>query len=509
MEDLIQRLAAWPTIVSTLLLAIVLSYVRTRLRPGLRKVPGPFLASISDLDRIWSCAKGNQMFYHLALHEQYGRIVRVGTNHVSLSDCALIPQLYGISSKFTKSSFYNMFDIKTPKGEAIPTIFSTRDEVQHKEVRRRVANAYSLSSLKELEPMNDACSAIFLRKLDGLVGKDIDLGTWLHWYAFDVITSITFSNRLDFMEQEKDVDQIIEAIESRLVYNSIIGQAPYLHNYIFGSPLVSWIASFIPSLAVMNSSRFIVAFAAKQLQRYQDSKTNVSELSDLLNRFKRFKDGEQTMSDAELLTHATSSIFAGSDTTAASLRAIFYYTCRNPSVHAKLLAEIDGADKAGQLSDPVTFAEAQNLKYFQAVIKEALRMHPAVGLLLERKVPAGGAEVGGMWLPEGTVVGINPWVAARDKEAYGQDAWDFRPERWLEADEKQLKLMERNFLAFGSGTRTCIGKNISLLEMSKLVPQLLRRFDFGLSDPRKEWVLHDYWFVKQSGLICKVKQRHS
>ena len=67
--------------------------------------------------------------------------------------------------------------------------------------------------------------------------------------------------------------------------------------------------------------------------------------------------------------------------------------------------------------------------------------------------------------------------------------------------------MERNFLAFGSGTRTCIGKNISLLEMSKLVPQLLRRFDFELSDPDKEWVLHDYWFVKQTGLICKVKDR--
>lgn len=136
-----------------------------------------------------------------------------------------------------------------------------------------------------------------------------------------------------------------------------------------------------------------------------------------------------------------------------------------------------------------------------------LGMHPAVGLLMERVVPAGGANVGGVWLDEGTIVGMNPWVSARDRAVYGDDAYDFRPERWLEADEKQLKLMERNFLAFGAGARTCLGKNISLLEMSKLVPQLLRRFDFELADSSKEWTLHDYWFVKQTGLICKVSVR--
>ena len=68
----------------------------------------------------------------------------------------------------------------------------------------------------------------------------------------------------------------------------------------------------------------------------------------------------------------TTCSFAGSDTTAASLRAIFYYLCRNKEAQKKLLAEIDEADRKGELSDPVTFAESQNLRYFQAVIKEAL-----------------------------------------------------------------------------------------------------------------------------------------
>lgn len=80
---------------------------------------------------------------------------------------------------------------------------------------------------------------------------------------------------------------------------------------------------------------------------------------------------------------------------------------RNPEAHQKLLKEIDEATYHDEISNPVTFAEAQNLKYLQAVIKEGLRIHPAVGLLLERVVPPGGAEFGGVWLPEGTVVGVS------------------------------------------------------------------------------------------------------
>jgi len=69
-----------------------------------------------------------------------------------------------------------MFDI-TPND---PTIFSVRDEKKHRDIKRPIAAAYSMSTMKELEPMNDECSAILVRKLDGLVGKDIDLGTWVH-----------------------------------------------------------------------------------------------------------------------------------------------------------------------------------------------------------------------------------------------------------------------------------------------------------------------------------------
>jgi cytochrome P450 len=68
---------------------------------------------------------------------------------------------------------------------------------------------------------------------------------------------------------------------------------------------------------------------------------------------------------------------AGADTTAISVRAILRYVCSNPRVLKKLQAEIDNATSKGALSDLPKFAEGSALPYFQAVIKEALRIYPA------------------------------------------------------------------------------------------------------------------------------------
>lgn len=67
--------------------------------------------------------------------------------------------------------------------------------------------------------------------------------------------------------------------------------------------------------------------------------------------------------------------------------------------------------------------------------------------------------------------------------------------------------MERYFLAFGAGSRTCIGKNISLLEISKLVPELIRRFDFELDTGPGGLKSLGYWFVKQTNFFCRVRMR--
>lgn len=56
--------------------------------------------------------------------------------------------------------------------------------------------------------------------------------------------------------------------------------------------------------------------------------------------------------------------------------------------------------------------------------------------------------------------------------------------------------MERYYIPFSHGSRTCIGKNISLMEISKLIPQLVRTFNFELANPEAELQVENIWFVK-------------
>ncbi|KAK5296666.1 hypothetical protein LTR16_000287 [Cryomyces antarcticus] len=114
-------------------------------------------------------------------------------------------------------------------------------------------------------------------------------------------------------------------------------------------------------------------------------------------------------------------------------------------------------------------------------------MHPAAGLILERIVPPQGIDICGEHIPGGTIVGCNAWVLHRRPEIFGADVDACRPERWIDAPPAQLKEMKATMFQFGAGARTCIGKNISLLEVYKLVPSFLRRLGpTGEPRPRVE-----------------------
>ena len=71
----------------------------------------------------------------------------------------------------------------------------------------------------------------------------------------------------------------------------------------------------------------------------------------------------------------------------------------------------------------------------------------------------------------------------------------------------RIKEKGRCMLHFGMGNRTCIRKTISLLEIYKLVPSFSRRFEVCLDYPRKEWKVHNAWFVKQSDFFTIFKER--
>lgn len=143
------------------------------------------------------------------------------------------------------------------------------------------------------------------------------------------------------------------------------------------------------------------------------------------------------------------------------------------------------------------------MPYLQAVIKESLRLHPPTGLPLARVVPTAGAMIASTWFPGGTVVGVNTWVAHANASVFGDDARIFRPERWLE-DDKPTSMLNKLWMPFGVGSRTYIGKNISLLEISKLIPELIRRYDFELIGMDGGLETQNVWFVKPTNFFCNI-----
>jgi cytochrome P450 len=62
-------------------------------------------------------------------------------------------------------------------------------------------------------------------------------------------------------------------------------------------------------------------------------------------------------------------------------------------------------------------------------------------------------------------------------------------------------------LQFGAGPRVCIGRNISMMEIVKFIPTLIRMYDFRLADPDKEWEVLGHWFTKQSGMDMVFTKR--
>lgn len=111
----------------------------------------------------------------------------------------------------------------------------------------------------------------------------------------------------------------------------------------------------------------------------------------------------------------------------------------NFEVYQKLVNEL----LTNELSDIVQYKEAQSLPYFQACLKETMRLQPAVAFNITRNVSEGGATIDGVWLGAGTKVAVNAWVMHRDVNVFGADADKFNPERWIARTSEQLKTMDR------------------------------------------------------------------
>lgn len=201
------------------------------------------------------------------------------------------------------------------------------------------------------------------------------------------------------MDAGKD-DGSFEQIEGALRSAAWIGQIPALY----------WIHDFLSP--VIGSHLGITArhgglrnFAAKEIE---SRKSRGSDHQDILDKlFAVQKEKPDEMTDVNVLSMAASNIFAGSDTTAISIRAVIYYLLKNPKCKRKLVEELDTQKREGKLTELITLEQTKHMPYLQACLYEGLRCHPAVGMSLPRVAPPGGINIDGRYIPEGVCIDIS------------------------------------------------------------------------------------------------------
>jgi cytochrome P450 len=169
-------------------------------------------------------------------------------------------------------------------------------------------------------------------------------------------------------------------------------------------------------------------------------------------------------------------LLAGRDTTASLLSFVIYYLVRHKDVWQKLREAV--LAEYGENIENMSFESLKRCTYLMNVINEVLRLHPIVPLnfrtaIRDTVLPRGGGPDGDepVFVPKGTKVIYTMWTTQRLKKFWGEDADDFRPDRWTES-----KLHTWDYLPFNGGPRICIGQQFALTEAAYTLVRICQTF---------------------------------
>ena len=176
-------------------------------------------------------------------------------------------------------------------------------------------------------------------------------------------------------------------------------------------------------------------------------------------------------------------LLAGRDTTACCLSWAFRLLAQHPQVLAKLRNEIQLISGLGKDAPLPTREDLKKMRYLDLVLKEVLRLYPSVPVnsrmaLKTTTLPVGGGLDGQspILVRKGEAVGYCVYAMHRRTDLYGNDALEFRPERW--EDGKLFHDVGYGYLPFNGGPRACLGQDFAFLEAGYTVARLIQRFPF-------------------------------
>jgi cytochrome P450 len=211
----------------------------------------------------------------------------------------------------------------------------------------------------------------------------------------------------------------------------------------------------------------------------------------------RYEDGS-AMSDQQLRDELTTLMVAGMDTTALALSWAFYLLSQNSAsmqpLHEELHRVLDGRTP--------TFADLPQLNYTEMVVKETMRLYPAVWLIAREALQ--DCVIGGHSVKAGESLFMSQWLKHRDPR-YFKEAGSFLPERWRSEEMKQLS--KYAYFPFGGGPRVCIGNSFAMLEAVLALATISQKFQLTAARGYHVTPWPAITLYPKGGILLQIKRR--
>ncbi|KAL7268464.1 hypothetical protein RUND412_008914 [Rhizina undulata] len=477
----------------------------------LAKYPGPFLAKITSLHALYHVIRGDRHLVTYEAHKKYGPYVRLSPNFLTVNSKEGLKEIYGVNKNVQKAYFYTAA-VGHSQNYAVNTA-SAIDKQAHARKRKVLAHAFTDSALRSMEQyvvptIDTLCNIIAAgeQSIDfegGEKGKGKwrgDMSEWANYLTFDIMGELSYGKNFGMLKSEENryVPEIIDKTTHR---GLICGTITQLDTY----RLDTW---FLNSIA--EGQKRVFNFAGKQAQERMALKGDRKDFIHYLINAKN-PDGESSYSMQEMFSESTLLMVAGSDTTATTMAAAFFYLTRNPEILAKLTTEIRTAFASA--SEIHVGPTLDSCHYLRAIVEETLRLSPSVPGALPREVLPGGLQIGTEFIPAGVEVGVSYYTLHRNS-LYYSSPHEFNPSRWLnEAGEMAGDFSA--FAPFSIGSRGCIGKRLAYTEIQLVLARLVWGFEMkyisGGKDTRvsgrEEFMLIDHLASARHGPIVEFSKR--
>lgn len=148
---------------------------------------------------------------------------------------------------------------------------------------------------------------------------------------------------------------------------------------------------------------------------------------------------------------------AGHETVGIHLAYLTYHLAQHPSIQTRLRHELRSNSNTNSLRS------LDNFSLLEAVVLETHRLTPSISGPLPRVTPPQGCELAGFFIPGGVRVSGQAYSLHKEERVFGNDAGEWRPDRWLSAGEEKKREMRKWMWQFGGGGRGCLGQHFATL----------------------------------------------